>query len=58
LVWDNLNTHASRAMAELVAARSWLTVPPDARLDSRADKEPPPRRCGATTPPKDLENPA
>ena len=26
LVWDNLNTHLSRAMAELVAARSWLTV--------------------------------
>ena len=25
LVWDNLNTHVSRAMAELVAARSWLT---------------------------------
>ena len=26
LVWDNLNTHASKAMAEIVAARSWLTV--------------------------------
>jgi putative transposase len=26
LVWDNLNTHVSRAMRELVAARSWLTV--------------------------------
>ena len=26
LVWDNLNTHASHAMAELIAARSWLTV--------------------------------
>ena len=26
LVWDNLNTHVSRAMAELVAARDWLTV--------------------------------
>ena len=26
LVWDNLNTHVSRAMAELVAARSWLRV--------------------------------
>jgi transposase len=25
-VWDNLNIHVSRAMAELVAARSWLTV--------------------------------
>jgi transposase len=26
LVWDNLNTHVSRAMRELIAARSWLTV--------------------------------
>ena len=26
LVWDNLNTHVSRAMRELVAARSWLIV--------------------------------
>ena len=26
LVWDGLNTHVSRAMRELVAARSWLTV--------------------------------
>jgi hypothetical protein len=26
LVWDNLNTHVSRAMRDLVAARSWLTV--------------------------------
>ena len=26
LVWDNLNTHVSRAMADLVAARDWLTV--------------------------------
>ena len=26
LVWDNLNTHVSAAMAELVAARPWLTV--------------------------------
>ena len=26
LVWDNLNTHVSRAIAELVAARDWLTV--------------------------------
>ena len=25
-VWDNLNTHVSAAMAELVAARPWLTV--------------------------------
>ena len=26
LVWDGLNTHTSRAMRELVAARDWLTV--------------------------------
>ena len=26
LVWDNLGTHTSRAMAELIAARPWLTV--------------------------------
>ena len=26
LVWDNLNTHTSRAMRELIAARPWLTV--------------------------------
>jgi putative transposase len=26
LVWDNLPTHTSRAMRQLIAARSWLTV--------------------------------
>jgi DDE superfamily endonuclease len=26
VIWDNLNTHVSAAMAELVAARDWLTV--------------------------------
>ena len=26
VVWDNLNTHVSHAMAELIAARNWLTV--------------------------------
>jgi DDE superfamily endonuclease len=26
VVWDNLNTHVSRAMRALVAARPWLTV--------------------------------
>jgi hypothetical protein len=26
LIWDNLNTHVSRAMRELVTARPWLTV--------------------------------
>jgi hypothetical protein len=26
LVWDNLNTHVSRAMRDMIAARSWLRV--------------------------------
>ena len=26
LVWDNVSTHTSKAMAELIAARPWLTV--------------------------------
>ncbi len=26
IVWDNLNIHVSRAMADLVAARDWLTI--------------------------------
>ncbi len=26
LVWDNLNTHVSAAMVQMVAARPWLTV--------------------------------
>jgi transposase len=26
LVWDGLNTHTSRAMRELIAARDWLTA--------------------------------
>lgn len=26
VVWDNLNTHVSKAVKELVAARDWLTV--------------------------------
>jgi hypothetical protein len=26
LVWENLNAHVSAAMAELAAARDWLTV--------------------------------
>ena len=25
-MWDNLNSHVSAAMAELIAARDWLTV--------------------------------
>ena len=26
LIWDNLNSHVSAAMTELIAARDWLTV--------------------------------
>ena len=26
VIWDNLNTHVSAAMADLIAARDWLTV--------------------------------
>ena len=26
IVWDNLNTHVSRAMRAMIAARPWLTV--------------------------------
>jgi putative transposase len=26
VIWDNLNTHVSRAMTDLIAARDWLTV--------------------------------
>ena len=26
VVWDGLNTHVSRAMADLVTTRDWLTV--------------------------------
>jgi len=26
VIWDNFNSHVSRAMAELIAARDWLTV--------------------------------
>jgi DDE superfamily endonuclease len=26
LIWDNLNSHVSQAMTELIAARDWLTV--------------------------------
>ncbi len=26
LIWDNLNTHVSAAMTELIASRDWLTV--------------------------------
>src|SRR4051794_14287031 len=39
-VWDNLNTHVSHAMAELIAARPWLPVsrpPPSARELTRVE---------------------
>jgi len=26
VIWDNLNTHVSRAMGDLIAARDWLTI--------------------------------
>lgn len=26
VIWDNLNTHVSAAMSELIAARDWLTI--------------------------------
>ena len=26
VIWDNLNSHVSQAMTELIAARDWLTV--------------------------------
>jgi transposase len=26
LIWDNLNTHVSAAMTEIIVARPWLTV--------------------------------
>jgi hypothetical protein len=39
VVWDNLNTHVSAAMRELIAAREWLTViqlPPYATSSTRS----------------------
>jgi hypothetical protein len=46
VVWDNLNTHISGAMADLVAARDWLTV---CRLPPYAH-ELNPGRAGVVTP--------
>jgi hypothetical protein len=46
VVWDNLNSHVSTAMAELAAARDWLTVcqlPPYATSSTRSS------RCGRTS---------
>jgi putative transposase len=59
LVWDNLNTHVSRAISELVAARDWLTVfqlPPYAselnpvKASGRCSSGPWPTWPGATSP--------
>jgi hypothetical protein len=46
VVWDNLNSHVSAAMAELAAARDWLTVcqlPPTPTSSTRSS------RCGRTS---------
>jgi hypothetical protein len=43
LVWDDLNTHVSAAMAEIIAARPWLTV---FRLPPYAHELNPWSRCG------------
>ncbi|MEP7022257.1 MAG: transposase [Actinomycetota bacterium] len=46
VVWDNLNAHVSGAMAELIAARPWLTVcqlPPYAHELTRSSP------CGHTS---------
>lgn len=45
LVWDNLNTHVSRTMRELIAARLWLTV---YQLPPYAPNSTPSRACGRT----------
>jgi hypothetical protein len=45
LVWDNLSTHVSKAMRELVAARDWLTALQGRLLLERAG-EPLPRGSG------------
>ena len=46
LAWDNLSTHVSKAMRELIAARDWLTVFQPAGLRLRAE----PRRVGVVAP--------
>ena len=43
LVWDNLNTHVSAAMSEIIAARPWLTV---YRLPPYATSSIPSSWCG------------
>ena len=46
VIWDNLNTHISAAMTELIAARDWLTVLPAPALCPRTQ----PGRAGLVTP--------
>ncbi|HEY2270242.1 MAG TPA: transposase [Streptosporangiaceae bacterium] len=43
VIWDNLNTHVSREMAGLIAARDWLTV---CRLPAYAHELNPSSGCG------------
>ena len=45
VVWDDLNTHVSAAMAELAAARDWLTI---FRLPAYAPELNPAEQCGRT----------
>jgi putative transposase len=46
VVWDNLNAHVSAAMADLVAARNWLTIYQLPAVCARTQ----PRRAGLVTP--------
>ena len=46
LVWDNLNTHTSRAIREPIAARLWLTA---YQLTAHAPELNPVGRCGRTS---------
>jgi len=48
LVWDNLNSHVSGAMTELIAARDWLTVYQLPAVCTRAQ----PRRTALVAPEK------
>jgi hypothetical protein len=45
VVWDNLNSHVSAAMAELVAARDWLTSASSRRMHTSST---PSSRSGRT----------
>lgn len=46
VVWDNLNTHVSGTMTELITARDWLTV---YRLPPYAHELNPSNWCGHTS---------